>query len=351
MQVSSPKPTPHKSAVKTVDAGAVERSPAAINAEKLTAEFLGRRDNGWTGGDATYSVALPDGRNAWFFGDSFLGGVGKDGTRTDDSSFVRKCAVLEDKGVFTTLTGARNNDALPRDRYEPFMKPAGTAKGWYWPGQGFVNGSKMFVPLAHMESDPANEWAWNHRGTDIASIDAETMKVNSIRRINSTPNEYWGAAAASDNNYTYLFASRDLPGQAKQALVARLPIDGIDAAPMTYWNGKDWTPDAAAAVPLGPQVSNQFSVLQAKDGWRLITQHGYDHGVWQYTAPSLTGPWSGPKLLGMIPQQALGRHVYNAVAHPQFSTRDELVVSYNVGGADFLKWEDSYRPRFISVPI
>ena len=36
---------------------------------------------GFTGGDGTYSVLLPDGRTVWIFGDTFLGTVNPDLTR------------------------------------------------------------------------------------------------------------------------------------------------------------------------------------------------------------------------------------------------------------------------------
>ena len=43
----------------------------------LTVDFnqLFTRFSEWTGGDATYSVPLPDGRVLWMFGDSFIGTV------------------------------------------------------------------------------------------------------------------------------------------------------------------------------------------------------------------------------------------------------------------------------------
>ena len=44
-------------------------------------DFFQRAGPGWTGGDGTYSVGLPDGRTAWSFGDTFLGTIAPDGSR------------------------------------------------------------------------------------------------------------------------------------------------------------------------------------------------------------------------------------------------------------------------------
>ena len=44
-----------------------------------------RLGDGWTGADGTYSVALPDGRTVWMFGDTFLGRVNPDRSRPADT--------------------------------------------------------------------------------------------------------------------------------------------------------------------------------------------------------------------------------------------------------------------------
>ena len=64
-------------------------SPAThrpMDAPTAALQFAGREADGFTGGDGVYSVPLPDGRTAWFFGDSFIGGVREDGSRSEDRS-------------------------------------------------------------------------------------------------------------------------------------------------------------------------------------------------------------------------------------------------------------------------
>jgi hypothetical protein len=82
------------------------------------------RYTGWTGGDATYSIPLPDGRTLWLFGDSFIGTVRPDRSRPG-SSFYRNAAMVQQGNEFITLPVSGN----------AFVRPADPG-WWYWPGHG-----------------------------------------------------------------------------------------------------------------------------------------------------------------------------------------------------------------------
>lgn len=86
-----------------------------------------------------------------------------------------------------------------------------------------------------------------------------------------------------------------------------------------------------------------------------------------YSACSPEGPYSAKQVVfsspetqattvpGMASGQTLYGHLwtYNPVAHAQFDSNGELVVSYNVNSDDSgdLIYADAYRPKFIRVPI
>ena len=61
---------------------------------------------GWTGGDATFSAPLPDGRTAWLFGDTFIGGLTTAGGRDKPFPDIRNSLVA---------AGRLPDDALRRD--------------------------------------------------------------------------------------------------------------------------------------------------------------------------------------------------------------------------------------------
>src|SRR5215470_17301090 len=60
----------------------------------------------WTGGDTTDSIALPDGRIAWLFSDTFLGTVNPDHSRPQNTPMVHNSIVVQQGSTLTTLVGA-----------------------------------------------------------------------------------------------------------------------------------------------------------------------------------------------------------------------------------------------------
>jgi hypothetical protein len=91
--------------------------------------------------------------------------------------------------------------------------------------------------------------------------------------------------------------------------------------------------------------------VDARDGSTLlISQDGLGGNVraWQSDAPH--GPFVDRGIVAEVPAQPRGRHTYNAVPHPQLTTEDGLLVSFNVGGADFMADHESYRPGFLRIP-
>src|SRR5262249_53367614 len=91
--------------------------PPALATPDLTLDKLwtayGDQGGHWTGGDRTASVALPDGRTVWLFSDTYLGPVGRDGSRPATAPFIHNSMVVESHGrLGLTLTGG--TPAAPR---------------------------------------------------------------------------------------------------------------------------------------------------------------------------------------------------------------------------------------------
>ena len=63
-------------------------------------------EDGLTGGDGTYSIPTGQGKTAWIFGDSFIGGVNGNGTRShDQKTFIRNSFVLQNGEDMRLITG------------------------------------------------------------------------------------------------------------------------------------------------------------------------------------------------------------------------------------------------------
>ncbi|MCW2928749.1 MAG: hypothetical protein JWM86_2717 [Thermoleophilia bacterium] len=317
-----------------------------------------RAEGGFTGGDGTYSIPLPGARSAWVFGDSFVGGVQPDGSRSNDpSTFVRNSLVLQDGEQLRMVTG--REDGVPVS----VARPPGTAENragllpdeWYWPGHGSAAGDGLQVFMHRFRSppdrDPADTWDWQYRGTDVATFDAATGALRTTTPVTPPGDVIWGTAVLDRGDHSYVYGTA-----GSDALVARAPRGKLDAADQwTFWDGSAWQRDAALAVRLdGPRVSNQFSVVDARDGGvLLVAQEGFDRTIRAWHADQPQGPFDAGRAVAEIPLQPADRHVYNAVAHPQFTDPDgpgDLLVSFNVGGADFMADHRSYRPGFLTVP-
>jgi hypothetical protein len=80
--------------------------------------------------------------------------------------------------------------------------------------------------------------------------------------------------------------------------------------------------------------------------------------VWKdlvtYVASFPTGPWTKRTVVYSTPQTGQGHlFVYNPKGHAEFTLNRQFLISYciNSTSLDELSNADSYRPRFIRVPL
>ena len=356
MPVTPPISAPLRAAVSAPSAGAAS---AAAKAHFATE----RGDASFTGGDGTYSVPIADGRTAWLFGDSFVGGVQPDGSRSNDpKTFVRNSIVFQDGDDFRLVTG--REDGAPVDA----ARPPGMAENrnglgpdqWYWPGHGTTRGDDLHVFMNRFDHpkdrpDPL-AWDWRYGGTDLATFDAKTGALRATNKVFGAGDVLWGAAVLERGGHTYVYGAEDDPaGKTRHAHVARVERDRLlEPDAYRFWDGGNWVADQTRSARVGPRVSPQFGAFQAKDGSTvLVTQDGFEHAVRAWRADSPEGPYDGGEVVAEIPRQPNDRHTYNAVPHPHLAPDGDpggLLVSFNVGGADFMNDHTSYRPSFVEVP-
>ncbi|MBI1226631.1 MAG: DUF5005 domain-containing protein [Bacteroidetes bacterium] len=298
------------------------------------------RYSGWTGGDATYSVPLPDGRTLWMFGDSFIGTVNPNRTRPN-SPFKRNAFVVQDGDEMTTLTGGAT----------AFVEPA-EAGWWYWPGHGISHGDTLQVILFGFKSTGSGAWDFAYASVDIATFSLPDFQLLSIERKITDPPTNYGAAILQDDGYLYLYGS-EKQGFSKFLHTARVPGDNLNGE-WEYFDGTGWTTDPSQSARHFANVSDEFAVFKSGDRYYLLTQHHILGGeIYLYDSDNPVSGFSNKKLLYCTPQTGVnGQFTYNAFAHPQFSQGGELLVSYNVNTnnfADLFKNADTYRPFFVRV--
>ncbi len=314
---------------------------APIEVEKAV-DFnqLFTRYSGWTGGDATYSVTLPDGRTLWLFGDSFIGTVNPDRSRPN-GPFKRNAAMVQDGDQMTTLQGG------PSAFVEP-VEPG----WWYWPGHGIAHGDTLQVIYFGFKSTGGGAWDFAYASIDVATFSLPDFQLLGIERKTSDPSTNFGACILEEDGYLYLYGA-EKNGLSKYLHVARVAGQDLNGE-WEYFDGSNWTANAFSSARLFAHVSEQFSVFKNNGRYFLLTQHHIlGSEIYLYDSDKLYSGFGNKKLLYCTPEsKQADLFTYNAFAHTQFLQNGELLVSYNVNTSDFAKLykdADSYRPFFVWV--
>ena len=298
------------------------------------------RYSGWTGGDATYSIPLPDGRIMWLFGDSFIGTVKPDRSRTG-GLFLRNAVMIQDGNQMTTLSGG----------VSAFLEPSNPG-WWYWPGHGLAHGDTLQVIFFGFKSTGGGAWDFAYASVDVATFHLPDLTLISIERKVTDPPTNYGACVLEDGGYTYLYGSEKV-GLSKFMHVARVQGRDLNGT-WEYFTGTDWTTDPAASARVFAHVSDQFSVFKKDSRYYLLTQHhilGSEIYIYDSDNPAIG--FDDKKLVYCTPQSNAGNlFTYNAFAHTEFSGSDGLLVSYNVNSfvfGDLFQNADNYRPYFVRI--
>jgi hypothetical protein len=322
-------------------------------------EMFNRDCCGYTGGDGTFSVFLPDGRTVWIFGDTFLGTVYPDNTRERTTPvFIRNSIVVQDGDSVNTLhQGTREH---PVSFVVPPLEITGNQRVsedsvWFWPCNGFVENNKFKLFLSGMMQADTGMWGFRWTGTWLATYSLPEIKEEEIIPIPySLKNQvHYGNAILKAGDYMYVYGAKE-----SKAHAARFTAGDV-TGPWEFFTGTGWSYDPAMSVPMSDiDVSEQFSVIKIKNKYVLITQTGafLSPEIYSFVSDKPYGIWSQKTLLYItpIPEGNKNLFTYNALAHPQFTEDGKILISYNMNSLlleDHFKDADIYRPRFIRVPL
>jgi hypothetical protein len=295
-----------------------------------------------------------------------------------------------------TFAGPPDKESYSTSLFTP--EKAAETKRYFWMGDSVVvktgkpRGDKLWVFLLEFDS------ALAYYGSSIAQLSLPDFKIESIQKLRSTQQSTvaWGSALllerSADGPVLYIYGI-----QNKQTINGKVPylarvnpeigVNGVaDAASWKVWDGSKWVVGLNNARQLlgakddprnpGDQISDEISVRKIRTtNGSVYVLVGMDttipFGKWKditlYSACRPQGPFSAkqvvystpetdsPILPGMTGEQRLAGPlvVYNPHSHPQFNNGDGLLISYdtNTTKNEDLMYADSYRPRFIRVPI
>ncbi len=301
---------------------------------------------GWTGADSTYSARLADGREVFIFSDTFLGPVNPDGSRPTTVPFLNNSYVVWSRDGFRTVK-------------QPYS-PADPSR-WYWMGDGIAIGDQLHQILVEFGRTGTGPWDFAWLGTSLARVNAGALdRPIDIRPLPSGAGVTWASWLQPIGGYLYIYGVEDL-GASKYLHVAR--VRGRDlTGTWSYWTGTGWSTVEGDSVRVTDGVSNEYSVTPWRGRYLLVTQDTtelFSAKIVGYVSTAPTGPFTGKTLLYTTPETGASGsygnpnvYTYNPHVHPEWSTDDRLVISYNVNsfvGDDLYADVSIYRPRFVGV--
>ncbi len=299
------------------------------------------RGPGLTGGDAGYSLPLPDGRTLWLFGDSFFGTVAAFGERSGSSEIARNSIVVQDGDELRVLNAGTA------------LTPGAHPGAWYWPLDATVEGDEVRLFMARMlqgapGADPVyNFWQF---GTDVVTLDLDDLTVTDTHTVTADFGISWGNAVLEERDHTYVFGLEEA-GPVDFVHVARAPAGDV-LGQWEHWDGAGWSLDPAESAQVAQGTSTQFGVVRQGGRYVLVTQLPVQRDVVAASAPSPTGPWGPPTTIYTVPDFGPGSFTYNATPHPQLTRDGELVVGYSINTRDLATLfarPNAYRLRFMRV--
>ena len=377
-----------------------ESGPAALDAQWVAySDHSSCAD--WAGGDGVSAIRLNSSQLAWFFSDTTIGPAGPTIGFSDLSGFVHDSLVIQTTtgrgSTFVTMTGGGActgpggpGDAAPvigpRPKY-----PGGPADP-YWEEDGIKVGGTIVKFYEHYKSGLQ---PYRPVGTVIATFGASQLSAagrgpqyGAVARPQLVPLPayapqaggspiLWGAALLQVGQTVYIYGTQspDVALPDRVLYLARVPASQLTAfsAWQFYTGAGRWAAGQDNVRPVQPpgsalNVSSGFSVVQVAGSYWLI-QAGPLVGTADIDAYPALAPW-GPfdpaagRLLYRDPAIGLDaaheyRIMYEARAEPAVSTRNTLVISYNInseavttGCVPMSNFTNTViLPRFISVPL
>lgn len=340
-----------------------------------------RNGPGWTGGDTTVSIELPNGDSAFFFSDSFIaedpakpgdGSVhtNSNGLRTREPNclppmcgpkpevihYVYNSVVVRSKDGKTmrTLTGQKDKYGYSTSYFKP---KSDSPNHMYWLGDPIIVevGGKKKVWMFLNEWDvarPFDKAFWiKYRSQAIAQMDADTLAIEKIVDLkNKTDEAIWGISLwLNEKNELFTYGMRNegrIDGVKKSSLDAankykKLYVAKVDASKglefaadlknWRAWDGKTFSKDLKTRKSLIPEkdsISDELSIRRLNINGRptfvmvtFDTSVGYSDwkDLYLYSACEPQGPFDNKYFVYRTPT-AGGRKLPGMTASESLQT-------------------------------
>ncbi|MBW1787922.1 MAG: DUF4185 domain-containing protein [Deltaproteobacteria bacterium] len=327
------------------------------------------REEGWTGADGAYTVALSGGRILWLFGDTWIGKVRDN--RHVEATLVHNTVAIQPEPELVCpqlrFFYSRSPEGMPKAVIRPK-----NGNGWLWMLDGVRTPEGLVVFMLQVEqTDASSAFGFRTVGSWLGFVgNPEALPAQWRIRQTAIPHAklsengdlVFGAAVLKEDGFIYIYGTKEhmIRGRRGKSLVlARVPeTDVRDFDRWLFFSGGSWVADVARAESLANGMANECSVsyLTPLEQYALVyTENGCSRNFLLRLAPRPWGPWGDPILLYQCPEMERDPNLfcYAAKAHPELSADEaELIVTYIASATDFQKLIDDaelYRPRFLKV--
>jgi hypothetical protein len=326
------------------------------------ADRLFRRDPHWRGADVASSVDLGGGRTLWLFGDTWIdpSGRGKrDGARMISNSLGIQHG-LDPATARMSFYWGRAVDGQPDaafpDRHGESL----------WFGSGVRVEDRLVLFFGRTVRYPGAGLGFDHVGWTAVLVENPDDEPSAwrIRHLATPPNPLGAllgfAASFRMGNHVYALGSQN-PVKTHPIFAVRWPAEQVrrgDLHDPEWWAGEwvGWVPDSASSQrwPLFEHAQSELTVHHDPSTDRFLAFHTQGFGpadIVARAAPTLTGPWSGGRMVYRPPEYYRPEiMIYAGKAHPHLRGGD-LVLTYatNSFQPEGLADQLIYFPRFVRL--
>ena len=332
-------------------------------------EALFQREEGWTGADGVYSVALSDETILWLFGDTFIGKI-KDG-RHENADLINNSIGIQHGKQPSAARVEFHYGSTPQGKPAAFILPV-EPQGWLWIYDGILTDQGLFLFMVQIDRTAENSvfgfkviGNWLGRVTNPQDPPSNwKIRQHHIpwSKFAADGDTIFGSALLRIEDYLYIYGTREVLDRGirrKNMILARVALSEIsDFSQWRFYTGSRWVSDHSQAGLLCEDIANEYSVSYHPALQKYISvysQNSMSENIVARIAPDPDGPWSDPIILYQCPEEAWHDSIfcYAAKAHPEITLApDQLIVTYVTNSYDFNRIETDarlYRPRFLLI--
>ncbi|MHC4424529.1 MAG: DUF4185 domain-containing protein [Planctomycetota bacterium] len=347
---------------------------ASASMPKYSVEALPRydalfcREKGWTGADAVYSAALADDVTLWLFGDTWIGDI-VDG-KHKGATMVNNSIALQRGKDASTASVEFFWQTTKEGEPAAFIEPA-DGTGWFWIFDGIVADGKLYLFLVQIiKTGKKGVFGFKHVGTSLAEVenphgDPFKWRIKQYKipygRYSKNGNLFFGSALMRDGDFIYIYGgsedwSKGMSGRSM--IVARVPYNKVaDFEQWRFLSDGNWQAGMTGISKLFDGTATEYSVCYQPSIEQYVavyTENGMSKNILMRFSPTPVGPWSSAYRIYECPEVEWHKtyFCYAAKAHPEISSKNELIITYVCNSTDFWKMAADariYRPRFFRI--